>query len=59
MQFARKMHLMIREKLDELDIEQIDNESKIAEPWCQYRELFLKDFAAACPSEKKYNVLMS
>lgn len=47
------MHLVIREKLDELDNEQIDNESKIVEPWCQYRELFLKDFAAACPSEKE------
>jgi len=52
MQFSRKMHLMIRAKLCELDNEQIKNESKIAEPWCSDRELFLKDFSAACPFEK-------
>ncbi|XP_011690431.1 PREDICTED: uncharacterized protein LOC105451581 [Wasmannia auropunctata] len=52
MQFTRKMHLMIQSKLGKLDHEQIDNESKIAEPWCPDRELFLQDFAAACPLEK-------
>ncbi|XP_011706660.1 PREDICTED: uncharacterized protein LOC105461852, partial [Wasmannia auropunctata] len=52
MQFARKMHLMIQSKLCELDDEQIDNESKIAKLWCPDRELFLQDFAAACPLEK-------
>jgi len=52
MQFARKVHLMIRAKLCELDNEQFKNESKIAEPWCLDRELFLKDFSAACPFEK-------
>ncbi|XP_011706838.1 PREDICTED: uncharacterized protein LOC105462015, partial [Wasmannia auropunctata] len=34
------------------DHEQIDNKSKIEEPWCPDRELFLKDFNAACPLEK-------
>ncbi|XP_011704303.1 PREDICTED: uncharacterized protein LOC105459760, partial [Wasmannia auropunctata] len=52
MQFARKMHLMIQSKLRKLDHEQIDNKSKIEEPWCPDRELFLKDFNAACPLEK-------
>ncbi|XP_011050627.1 PREDICTED: uncharacterized protein LOC105143819 [Acromyrmex echinatior] len=51
MQFARRMHLMIQEKLHKLDNEQINNESKIAEPWCPDRKLFLKDFAA-CPLEQ-------
>jgi len=52
MQFARRMHLMMRTKLCELDNEQIKNESKIAKPWCSDRELFLKDFSALCPFEK-------
>jgi len=51
MQFVRRMHLMTRAKLCELDNEQIKNESKITEPWCSDRELFLKDFSAACLSE--------
>jgi len=46
------MHLMIRAKLCELDNEQIENESKIAKPWCLNRELLLKDFSVACPFEK-------
>ncbi|XP_011646262.1 uncharacterized protein LOC105432942 [Pogonomyrmex barbatus] len=52
MQSARKMHLMMRKKLCGLDNEQIDKESKIAKPWCPDRELFMHDFAEACPFEK-------
>ncbi|CAL1683253.1 unnamed protein product [Lasius platythorax] len=52
MQFARKMHLMMRAKLCNLDKEQIDNASKIAEPWCPDHEILVKDFAAACPFER-------
>ncbi|XP_011706118.1 PREDICTED: uncharacterized protein LOC105461313, partial [Wasmannia auropunctata] len=43
---------MIQSKLRRLDHKQIDNECKITEPWCPDHELFLKDFAAACPFEK-------
>jgi len=46
------MHLIVRAKLDKLNNEEIKKESKIAEPWCSDRELFLKDFSAACPFEK-------
>ncbi|XP_011700427.1 PREDICTED: uncharacterized protein LOC105457454 isoform X2 [Wasmannia auropunctata] len=53
MKIVRKMHLMIQSKLRELDDEQIDNKSKIVEPWCPDRELLLQDFAAACPHKKK------
>ncbi|XP_011692192.1 PREDICTED: uncharacterized protein LOC105452613 [Wasmannia auropunctata] len=52
MQFSRRMHLIIQSKLCNLDHEQINNESKIAKPWCPDRELILKDFAAVCPLEK-------
>ncbi|XP_067203221.1 uncharacterized protein [Linepithema humile] len=51
MVYARKMHLIMRDKLFKLDNEQIDNASKIAEPWCPDYELLQKDFAAACPFE--------
>ncbi|XP_012537981.2 uncharacterized protein LOC105837610 [Monomorium pharaonis] len=49
MQFARKMHSMIRAKLCKLDNEKINNESKIVKLWCPDHELFLKDFATVCP----------
>nr|XP_012225824.1 PREDICTED: LOW QUALITY PROTEIN: uncharacterized protein LOC105674220 [Linepithema humile] len=52
MQFTHKLHLLMSEKLRKLDNEQIDAASKIAEPWCPDREIFLKDFATACPFEK-------
>lgn len=45
------MHLMMRSKLDELNIEQIDNGSKIAKPRCPDHKLLLNDFAAVCPFE--------
>jgi len=59
MQFVRRMHLMMREKLCKLDNEQIKNKSKIAEPWCSDRELFLKDFSAVCPFEKDGRPLLT
>jgi len=40
-------------KLRQLDNEQIDAASKIAEPWCPDRKILLKDFAMmACTFEK-------
>ncbi|XP_012225825.1 uncharacterized protein [Linepithema humile] len=48
---ARKIHLLIRKKLCGLDNKQIDKASIIAKPWCPDRELFVKDFTAACPFE--------
>ncbi|EZA56814.1 hypothetical protein X777_02665 [Ooceraea biroi] len=52
MEYAHRMHSLMRKKLCELDDEQIDNASKVAKPWCPDRELLLKDFALACPFEK-------
>lgn len=52
MQYACKMHSMMRAKLDKLDNEQIDNASKIPELWCPDHEILVKDFAAACIFEK-------
>lgn len=51
MLYARKMHLIMRNKLFKLDNEHIDNASQITEPWCPDHELLRKDFAAACPFE--------
>lgn len=52
MQITHKLHLMMRKKLCQMDNEQIDAASKIAEPFCSDREILLEDFATACPSEK-------
>lgn len=52
MQTTHKMHLMLKRKLYQMDNLQIDIMSKIAEPWCPNREMFLEDFATACPFEK-------
>ncbi|KAL6428388.1 hypothetical protein ACFW04_008581 [Cataglyphis niger] len=52
MQVVHKLHLMMRKKLCQMDNEQIDAISKIAEPWCPDREIFIKDFTTACPFEK-------
>ncbi|XP_070154508.1 uncharacterized protein [Polyergus mexicanus] len=52
MQVAHKSHLMMRKKLCQMDNNQIDAISRIAEPWCSDREILLKDFVMACPFEK-------
>ncbi|KAL6419626.1 hypothetical protein ACFW04_013711 [Cataglyphis niger] len=52
LQVTNKLHLMMRRKLCQMDNEQIDAKSKIAEPWCPDHEIFLKDFAMSCPFEK-------
>lgn len=52
MRFVRRLHLIMRQKLCELDNEQIDDASKIAKPWSPDHEILAKDFAAACPFER-------
>lgn len=52
MQTTHKLHLMMRKKLCQMDNEQIDAASKIAEPFCSEREILLEDFATGCPFEK-------
>ncbi|XP_025263764.1 uncharacterized protein LOC112637727, partial [Camponotus floridanus] len=52
MKFTRTAHSLMKAKVYELDNEQIDNASKIAELWCPDHEIFVKDFAATCPFEK-------
>ncbi|XP_012221564.2 uncharacterized protein [Linepithema humile] len=52
MQFTRKMHKIIREKLSQISKDKIDAACTFANPWCPDRELLLKDLAAACPFEK-------
>ncbi|XP_070154773.1 uncharacterized protein [Polyergus mexicanus] len=52
MQVVHKLHLMMTKKLCQMDNEQIDAISKIAEPWCPDREIFFKDFTMSCPFEK-------
>ncbi|XP_029163091.1 uncharacterized protein LOC114934594 [Nylanderia fulva] len=52
MQFARKMHLITRQKLCKLDNEQINNACEIAKSWSPDHETLAKDFAATCPFEK-------
>ncbi|XP_020294910.1 uncharacterized protein LOC109860317 [Pseudomyrmex gracilis] len=52
MQIANKYHLLMRNKLCQLDNEQIDAAATLAELRCSDHEMLLKDFAAACPFEK-------
>lgn len=52
MQVTRRMHLTLRMKLCKMDNGQIDAACVFAKPWCPDRELLLKDFTAACPSEE-------
>lgn len=47
-----RMHLTMRIKFCQLNNEQIDIASKIANPLCTARGLFLKNFAAVCSLEK-------
>ncbi|EZA56815.1 hypothetical protein X777_02666 [Ooceraea biroi] len=58
MQYTRRMHLMIRKKLCQLNNEEIDNASKIAKPWCPDRELLLKDFTTLAHLENSDSVLI-
>ncbi|KAL6420203.1 hypothetical protein ACFW04_013823 [Cataglyphis niger] len=53
LQVTNKLHLMMRRKLCQMDNEQIDGKSKIAEPWCPDHEIFLKDFAMSFATRPK------
>ncbi|XP_020280842.1 uncharacterized protein LOC109853305 [Pseudomyrmex gracilis] len=52
MQTTNKYHLLMKNKLCQLDNEQIDAAATLAKLRCPDHEMLLKDFAAACPFEK-------
>ncbi|XP_012526470.1 uncharacterized protein LOC105831111 [Monomorium pharaonis] len=51
-QRVRKLHRAMRRKLCKKSFEEIDQESKIQNPWCPVLGKIKKDFADACPIAK-------
>ena len=58
MVYARNMHSLIQKNLSKLDDNEYENEAKIAKPWCPYRQILLKDFAAVCPHDPQFTYQM-